>query len=324
MNQTAILIYGRIRLFSRLAVLVAIALSAIFRGFIADNNLTWQLTVAFIALALGIPHGAIDHLISIPKGNPARFATFVVIYTLIALLALAGILHWNRWGFEVVVWMSAFHFGIGDLTYITESDHLAGKKEIPSILRPLYLLAAGLTPVLLPLLHPKSNSALKDINPKLIDWAASFSHSLKMTVIAIAVIAVVIFLAMKRIAEGIDLLLLLALALLTPPLIAFAVYFGCWHATRHTARLTLLLDSSRSALQEGNPKQAVMRAIIPGLPSLVGAVVLGLILSLTTTGGLSKTALWSLLAIVWALTVPHMLATFRFDIRSLKEKSIAP
>ena len=318
MNEAAILLYGRIRLFSRVSVILAIALSTIFRGFVAESNLTWQLTIAFIALALGIPHGAIDHLISIPKGNPLRFATFVVIYTLIALIALAGILHWNRWGFEVVVWMSAFHFGIGDLTFIGEADQLAKKPSIAAIMRPLYLLAAGLTPVVLPLLHQKSNSALKDINPQLVDWAGPYSHSLKVIVIAISVAAIVLFLAMKRMSEAIDLSLLLGLSLLTPPLIAFAVYFGCWHATRHTARLTLLLENSRAALEEGNPKKALMKAIIPGLPSLVGAVVLGLVLSITSTGGLSKTALWSLLAIVWALTVPHMIATFRFDLRSLR------
>jgi beta-carotene 15,15'-dioxygenase len=55
----------------------------------------------------------------------------------------------------------------------------------------------------------------------------------------------------KRKREALDLTLLLLLAHLAPPLIAFAVYFGCWHAMRHTARLTL--SSASICIEEFEP-----------------------------------------------------------------------
>jgi UDP-N-acetylglucosamine 2-epimerase (non-hydrolysing) len=52
--------------------------------------------------------------------------------------------------------------------------------------------------------------------------------------------------------EVLDLSVLAALALIAPPLVAFAIYFGCWHAMRHTARLTLILPKAKSAAEKNN------------------------------------------------------------------------
>jgi Brp/Blh family beta-carotene 15,15'-monooxygenase len=108
------------------------------------------------------------------------------------------------------------------------------------------------------------------------------------------------------------LILLLALALFTPPLIAFAVYFGCWHAMRHTARLTLSLPRTKRNLSEGKLNKAFLNAVIPGLPALVGtfAVAGGLALS---GKDFTDEFFWMALVVVWALTVPHMAVTAKLD-----------
>jgi Ni/Fe-hydrogenase subunit HybB-like protein len=33
------------------------------------NDLSWQVGIAVFALAVGIPHGALDHLVTMPRGK---------------------------------------------------------------------------------------------------------------------------------------------------------------------------------------------------------------------------------------------------------------
>jgi Brp/Blh family beta-carotene 15,15'-monooxygenase len=117
--------------------------------------------------------------------------------------------------------------------------------------------------------------------------------------------------------EVIDLSLLAALALIAPPLVAFAVYFGCWHAMRHTARLTLILPKAKSAAEKNNPLGSFIAAVIPGLPALFGTVIVALLIAILDTTNIDASYLWYLLVVVWALTVPHMMVTTKIDRESL-------
>jgi Brp/Blh family beta-carotene 15,15'-monooxygenase len=134
----------------------------------------------------------------------------------------------------------------------------------------------------------------------------------------ITLFALLILITNKRYREVIDLIALACLALIAPPLITFAFYFGCWHAIRHTARLTLLLPKSIEAAQTGNGKRSFIAAIIPGVPALVGTVLVGILLAIFNKDGFSSSLLWSLLVVVWALTVPHMMATSKLDRKALR------
>jgi Brp/Blh family beta-carotene 15,15'-monooxygenase len=112
--------------------------------------------------------------------------------------------------------------------------------------------------------------------------------------------------------------MLFLLATLTPPLVAFAAYFGLWHAMRHTARLTLNLKSSQNFVSQGNAAKAFIQAVIPGLPALVGTFIVSLALAAFSPERLSDELLWLLLVVVWALTVPHMMVTARLDKAAFK------
>ena len=100
--------------------------------------------------------------------------------------------------------------------------------------------------------------------------------------------------------------------MVAPPLIAFAVYFGCWHAIRHTARLTLVLDSSQRAYKENQLPKAFSRAVLPGVPALVGTFGIAGILA-ANGQDFDNDFFWMALVVVWALTVPHMIVTARLD-----------
>ena len=310
MQENAVRLFNKVRNFSSASVAAAIFLSILFSGLLGKESMGWQISFAIVALAIGIPHGALDHLITLPKNEPRKMAVFVFIYVAVAVVAVIGILKFNIIGFIFVLLMSAVHFGIGDAAFINEIDKRSASRA--KLLRFFYIPAAGFTPVFIPLVNSASTDALAKVNSSLINWHQGLNQEILIVVTTFAVISVVALLITRRIREAIDLILLLTLALFTPPLIAFAVYFGCWHAMRHTARLTLSLPLTKRNLSEGKLNKAFLNAVIPGLPALVGtfAVAGGLALS---GKDFTDEFFWMALVVVWALTVPHMAVTAKLD-----------
>lgn len=311
-------VFSRIRTLSSAAVAVAILLSILFSQWLGTDSLNWQIVLATIALAVGIPHGALDHLVTLPKSAPIRMAIFIFIYVAIALLAIYAILKWNVWGFIFVVVMSATHFGIGDSAFLNELDSLKNPTG-PRIPAWLYAPAAGLLPVMIPLVNSRSSEALTKVNESLVDWHQGYTTEIILAVAAITALCIVGLLQRKRYRDALDIALLAALASIAPPLVAFAVYFGCWHALRHTARLTSLLPNSESAYLRGRPGQAFVAAVIPGLPALFGTVIFIAVLAGFSQQDLSDKFLWLTLVTIWALTVPHMLVTAKLDRAALRK-----
>jgi len=310
MQENAVVLFKQVRLFSSLAVAAGIALTLIFSELLNSSSMSWQVVIAVIALAIGIPHGALDHLVTLPKAQPAKMALFISIYVAVAVIAVIAILEFNVIGFIFVLFMSAIHFGIGDAAFISEID----KRTNPStkINRWFYIPAAGFTPVFIPLVNSASTDALASVNPALIDWHQGWDSQILVGVTTFTAVAIVVMILGKRIREAVDLSLLLTLALIAPPLIAFAIYFGCWHAMRHTARLTLSLPKSIENLNQGLRSQAFLSAVIPGLPALVGTFVVAAVLALSGQD-FSDEFFWMALVVVWALTVPHMAVTAKLD-----------
>jgi Brp/Blh family beta-carotene 15,15'-monooxygenase len=271
-----------------------------------------------IALAIGIPHGALDHLVTLPRSSVIRMTLFIAIYVAIAIIAVWAILNWNIAGFIAVVAMSALHFGIGDAAFISEMDRSAIQSASPRIAQFSYAASAGLIPVVIPLTNQMSTSALNAVNPALLNWHGGYAEELNNLVTIFFLLALFIQIFSKRYRDGLDLSILFLLATLTPPLVAFAAYFGLWHAMRHTARLTLNLKSSQNFVGEGNSARAFLQAVIPGLPALVGTFIVSLALAALSPERLSDEFLWLSLVVVWALTVPHMIVTARLDKAAFK------
>jgi len=310
MNEDELKLFNWVRNFSTLAVLLAILLSVIFSSLLGSSSMGWQITIAVIALAIGIPHGALDHLVTLPRSKPLKMTIFIVIYVAIALVFVFAILRFNTAGFIVVVLMSAVHFGIGDAAFVSEIDRRSN--SIRKLPRLAYAIASGFIPVLIPLVNSSSSEALEKVNPTLVNWHGGIDSQLLIIAIAVGVISILTLMLKGRKREAIDIGLLLTLSLVAPPLIAFAVYFGLWHAMRHTARLTLVLSSCQNAFKAGKLGKSFLAAVLPGTPALVGTfVIAGL---LTVIGqDFNDDFLWMVLVVVWALTVPHMMVTARLD-----------
>ena len=310
MQENVVALFKRVRLFSTISVILGILLSLLFSDLLGESSMGWQVAIAVTALAIGIPHGALDHLVTLPKAQPKKMAIFIVVYVAVAVLAVIGILQFNTIGFIIVLFMSAIHFGIGDAAFINEIDKRSDAER--KLNRWFYIPAAGFTPVFIPLVNSASTQALASVNPALINWHQGFDSEILLAVTSFAVLAIVVMGFSKRYREALDLTLLLLLAHLAPPLIAFAVYFGCWHAMRHTARLTLSLPRSIEGLNQGMLRKAFSRAVIPGLPALIGTFVVAGAMALSGRD-FSDDFFWMALVVVWALTVPHMVVTAKLD-----------
>jgi Brp/Blh family beta-carotene 15,15'-monooxygenase len=310
MQENAVALFKRVRLFSSIAAAVGILLTLIFSELLNASSMGWQVVIAVIALAIGIPHGALDHLVTLPKAQPKKMAIFIVIYVAVAVVAVIGILQFNTFGFIIVLFMSAIHFGIGDAAFISEIDRRTQPQS--KLNRWFYIPAAGFTPVFIPLVNSASTEALASVNPALINWHQGLDSQILLLVTSFTVAAIAVMAFSKRYREVLDLTLLLLLAHFAPPLIAFAVYFGCWHAMRHTARLTLSLPRCIENLTQGMPRKAFSNAVIPGLPALIGTFVVAGIMALSGRD-FSDEFFWMALVVVWALTVPHMVVTAKLD-----------
>lgn len=308
-------LFLKVRKFSRFAIGFAIVISFIFAQLIESSDITWQVVVALIALAVGIPHGALDHLVTLPRSSATKMAVFIFIYVAVAIAAVVALLTWSVIGFIGVVVMSAVHFGIGDAAFISEIDRRSVDRK--PFQKYLYAAAAGTLPVVIPLVSEKSNSALEKVNPELLDWHQGLNNDLMLWTMVLTAVVLLRLVQKRRDGEAIDLVLLYLLAVTAPPLVAFAVYFGCWHALRHTARLTLTLPSSQAAFAEGNLKRAFIKAVLPGTPALIGTFVVAAAIVIFRGDSLDDQFLWVSLVVVWALTVPHMAVTARLDRKAL-------
>jgi beta-carotene 15,15'-dioxygenase len=304
---------------SRIGAIGSIALVALVQLIFGEINLSTQLVLALVALVVGIPHGAIDHLIAIPSHPKSRFIGYIAGYVAVAIIAGWAIATWNLIGFQAVVLMSALHFGFGDASFINE-DRVAQDKEKNSLpIEILYALPAGFLPVILPLTDSRTLDALERIHPNLENWAGSQVSLFRNLTLLLGLFAFVNLLVTKRFSMTFDIFILTILALIAPPLIAFAVYFGFWHALRHTARLVPKLPKARQHILSGDWHKAIWTVVFPGLYAIAGTLIIAIGLMIVSPDNFSSSLLWSTLVIIWALTVPHMATTAKFDYVAIKK-----
>ena len=106
MQENTVALFKQVRFFSSIAALVGVLLTLVFSELLNSSSMGWQVVVAIIALAIGIPHGALDHLVTLPKAAPLKMAVFILIYVVVAVVAVIGILQFNTIGYIIVLFMT--------------------------------------------------------------------------------------------------------------------------------------------------------------------------------------------------------------------------
>lgn len=311
-SSTAHHVFERVRLVSVSAMGLVVVASLVLGLFDQAGSAQWQVWLAVVALAVGIPHGALDHLVTVPSMQVGKMTAFIATYLAVVVIVTVAILLWPLWGFIGVVVMSAVHFGMGDASFVRQGERL-GLQPVPWW---VYAIPAGAVPVVIPLTREGSTEALALVNEDLINWHFGADQVLLWASIASAVCAIVWFIAARRVRDALDISALLVLALVAPPLVAFAAYFGLWHALRHTTRLTLEFPKASTAVQAHKWLHGLWIVTLPGLPSLVGTMLVAAGVTWLTDLRLED-YFFVALALVWALTVPHMALTWRLDREAL-------
>lgn len=277
--------------------------------------------LALTGALLGVPHGAVDHLVPWWLGRSRRggsgeraVAAFVVGYVAVAGLALAASLVWPAPTFVAFLALSVVHFGRGE---VVTSAERAGR-EVPGPRQEwATTLAPGLVVVGLLLWgRPDRTSQLLRPVSAWLARAVPASASVGLVVVAASVVlALAVQLRHRRLLDAAELVLLTVAFALAPPLAAFGVWFGLWHAVRHTGRL---LDLART----DSPSDPTSKDWWVALRRL------GVAGALPTAAALSAVvALWVLrdvaglqaeVGVLLALTFPHAAVVWTLDQREVR------
>ena len=257
----------------------ALVLSLLAPGLASDAG-----PALLIAAAVaGLPHGAVDALLLNGKGatSIARRAARLIGYATLAILAVALVLAFPGPGLAGLLVLSVAHFAEGEIAF----DRLAGGPGS----RPAALSIATSIVALPPAAHPEQvRAVLASLSPGLASLLLGGPGRLLLGSLAAGLAGWALLRARGRARS--EVALVAALALLAPPLVAFAAWFAGWHAVRHLSRL-VVLDGRQDAARH------LLRAAV--LPTLGGvALLLGVALF---SGGPAPAVLLGLLA----LTAPH-------------------
>lgn len=262
-------------------------------------------TLAVGGILLGVPHGAVDHLVPgwltlrAPRG--AWIVRVVSGYLGVALLATIALLLAPDIAVGVFLLVSALHFGWGEVAFAAERR---GRPVPPLRGNSLPPVAHGLAVVGLPLLQwPEiSRQVLAPLAPHLGDLlTARAGPSSVLVVLAVVGAAAASLVRKGRHHEAGELLLVTVLFALVTPLAAFGVYFGLWHAVRHTSRLLPLIDP------DGPARRRLTRyAAAAAAPTLLATVALAVVAAGLSTSARGEPVVGAGLAVLLALTFPHV------------------
>ncbi|KAB0676205.1 Brp/Blh family beta-carotene 15,15'-dioxygenase [Aureimonas leprariae] len=272
-------------------------------------NAGTQLALLVPAVAVALPHGALDgrdgKRLFVPQHGRLWFVPFLGSY---AALSMATLLLW---------WFSPFlalsGFLLISLVHFGQCD-----RETASSFPRASVLARGGIPIVLPTL------AFPDEVGRLFAWLAGERNAAVVLALLVGPVAVVWLAAVAvEVAQALlepqrrrpgDALTALsvagALALLfatVPPLLAFALYFSLFHASRALLQAT--------AGEGTDPRTAIGRAMRDAVPLSIAAIAIGAILFLFQPAGAATPAvLRAVFLLLSALTVPHMWLEHRLRI----------
>ena len=295
---------------------VGVLLTALLLAVVLPAPVAASLTllVAAAGFLAGLPHGAVDHLV-VSRLAARPLAGVTVLYAATAAAAWA-LLNWaGPVVLGVVVLLSVLHFGLGEVQVYRDC---LGWRPGPGV--SAAVAVAGTGALLIPL--ARSGAVLGAV-------AAAMSPGMAAVLVAAPVrwgvgavwlvaacVAAVAALRARRGIVVLDIVLVGALGAFLPPLAAFAVWFGAWHAVRHTGRLLAEEPGCAELVAAGRSGSAVRRfARLAALPSVAALTVLLALAVFATTAPDPEAAIAQVLRVLLALTVPHMLVVLWLDRR---------
>jgi Brp/Blh family beta-carotene 15,15'-monooxygenase len=283
---------NRIESFAKLA---GVLICLIFISLPESYTMVQFSLFVIILLSIGIPHGAIDHLISNPKIDKNSLGKFLVIYlSLIAVYLLI-------WYFLPLIalaaflLMSAYHFG--------QSHFLAEQPKKSAWL--LYITRGGY--FLFAILLGDWETTKLILSPLInLDYLNQSRILILLVFLFSTLLAQGIFGPKFQKLQVLELVLLVPIFYFSPLLISFVVYFGFWHA------LPSML-AEYSYLSTFKSYNSIKKFSIQLLPfSLISFIGIGLILFLGLKFLKSNELILLFFVLISLISFPHILFMDRF------------
>jgi Brp/Blh family beta-carotene 15,15'-monooxygenase len=297
---------------TRYALVTGAAVALVADRAMSDPSpVLWALVA--LGIVLGIPHGALDHLIAARVAG-VRQLTAALIYAALAVAAWAAL----QWGgpvpLAVMIVASVAHFGLGEV----EVSPILLRRNF---FRSAAVAVAGSGCLVLPLARggPGWDDTLRAMSPSLAETVAL--DAVRWSLVGLWVVGAA---ATAMIAVGdrtwsavADVLVVGAVGAFVDPLTAFALWFGLWHGPRHMARL---VDGD---VRRGVPAARAVRDLaMRAAPATIGAVVtLGVVVGAVLAAGSSYAAVAAALTVLLALTAPHMVVVAALDASARRRTS---
>ncbi len=251
-------------------------------------NLIGLLAVVFI----GLPHGAMDGALAIHLGwmnRPIKVATFLLAYVGLAALVVGMWLIVPTVGFLVFLAISLFHFGRGDIV------PRAKEHKVTEVLMRGGLVLAGIS-----LFHRSEVDSIFEVligSNTTVVWL--FLQAIGVSTLVLIPYVILMKSKQERTAASVEVISLLALFAIAPPLLGFAIYFCGVHSVRHFKHMGMML---KSTLQQF---QVTRTTVIFSL--MTWAVGLLVLANQSASIGLEPALLQVIFIGLAALTVPHMI-----------------
>ncbi|SER26208.1 Brp/Blh family beta-carotene 15,15'-dioxygenase [Natrinema salaciae] len=291
--------------------------------------------LALSVLVLGLPHGAVDHLV-LPRvrDDPVTPRSLAFVGVLYLLLGCAYAVVWFLApvaAFVLFVLVTLVHWGQGDVYALLEfvgADHLETRAS-----RLLALLVRGGLPMLVPLVaFPAQYAFVAETLVGLFDPGAAtaldplFEPAVR-TAVTIgfgSLIALSVLLGVHRTSPGerwpwlvdaAETLGLVCYFATVPPILAIGLYFCFWHSLRHVLRTMLVDPVASAALERGAIRTAVSRFAHDAAPLTVAALVVlvGIWIAVPRTPATVADVLAVYLVGIAVLTLPHVVVVSLLD-----------
>ncbi|HTY28145.1 MAG TPA: beta-carotene 15,15'-dioxygenase, Brp/Blh family [Mycobacterium sp.] len=271
------------------------------------------LALAGVGLAAGIPHGAIDHLAAARIAGGRSIFVVAVAYAGLAAAAWVLMVWAGPVALLAVVVLSALHFGLGELEVARQ---LTGWR--PGAVVAAAITVAGCGALLLPLARcgDQLSGVAAAVSPDIVVLleATWVQIGLVVTWLVATLVAVAGSLRSGYRAVAVDIALVGFLGALAPPLVAFAVWFGGWHALRHCARMLTVEPSCAELVAAGRQRAAVGRFVrLAAWPSAAALTVVAALGWFTVVATDPTALLAEVLRLLLALTLPHMVVVLWLD-----------
>jgi len=320
------------------AVPWAAALAALVATFVSPHVVhTYALYPLLLGtVVLGLPHGALDHLLparlNLPWGHkPLAVGGYLALYVALAGAFFALWFLAPRAAFGCFLLLTVAHWGHGDLRF---TERFWGLNPTPWGAWTTALVRGAL-PIAVPVLaFPDTAQSLYHhaavglgVVPTALELASPRLHGLLFGLLAVALIAYVISTvraAPSRVVLTGDLLelgLLIGLFTFVPAYFAVGVYFIFWHSFRHLARLLILDPEDARSVAEGDWGRPLYRLTLDALPITVVALAIlgGLYLFAAVRVATLEGFVALYLVLISALTLPHAVVVALMDVWTPEE-----